>query len=60
MCRVLEGLIREGFFKHPNKRTIEDVVKTLESKGLPTSGKKHNIVSSLAGRVKKGVLKKSK
>lgn len=59
MCRALEGLIREGFFKHPNKRTIEDVIKALEAQGLPTKGKKGNIVSSLARRVKKGVLKKS-
>jgi len=60
MYQALEGLIREGFFKHPNKRIIEDVIKALEAQGLPTKGKKGNIVSSLARRVKKGVLKKSK
>ena len=57
---ALEGLIREGFFKHPNERTIEDVVKALEVKGLSTKGKEGKIASSLARRVKKGVLKKSK
>jgi diketogulonate reductase-like aldo/keto reductase len=59
MSKALEGLIREGFFKHPNKRTLEHVVKALESKGLLTEGKEENISSSLAGRVRKGVLKKS-
>ncbi|MCW3986123.1 MAG: aldo/keto reductase [Candidatus Bathyarchaeota archaeon] len=59
-CQALEGLIREGFFKHPNKRTLEHVVKALESKGLSTKGKEDNITNSLARRVKRGVLKKSK
>ena len=60
MCRALEGLIHEGFFNHPNKRTLEHVVKALEAQGLPTKGKEGNIAGSLAGRVRKGVLKKSK
>ena len=57
---ALEGLIHEGFFKHPNKRTIEDVVKALKAKGLSTKGKEGKIASSLTRRVKKGVLKKTK
>jgi diketogulonate reductase-like aldo/keto reductase len=60
MYQALEGLIREGFFKHPNKRTREHVLKALEAKGLSTKGKEDNITHSLARRVKKGVLKKSK
>ena len=60
MCQALEGLIREGFFKHPNRRTLEHVVKALESKGLSTRGKEYNISNSLSGRVRKGVLGKSK
>jgi hypothetical protein len=36
------------------------VVKALESKGLLTEGKEDNISNLLAGRVRKGVLKKSK
>jgi diketogulonate reductase-like aldo/keto reductase len=60
MCLALEGLIREGFFKHPNRRTLEHVVKALGSKGLLTRGKEGNISNSLAGRVKKGILRKSK
>jgi hypothetical protein len=53
-------LIREGFFKQPNKRTIEEVVKALETSGLPTGGKEDKIVGFLARRAKKGVLKMSK
>jgi len=60
MSQALEGLIREEFFKHPNKRTLEHVVKGLESKGLSTKGNEDKITSALARRVKKGVLKKSK
>lgn len=60
LYQALEGLIREGFFKHPNKRTLEHVVKALEAKGLSTKDKEDNITNSLARRVKKGVLKKSK
>ena len=57
---TLGGLIREGFFKHPNGRTLEDVVKALESEGLLTEGREDNVLNILAGRAKKGVLKKSK
>lgn len=39
MSQALEALICEGFFKHPNKRTLEHVVKALESKGLSIEGK---------------------
>ncbi|MEE8632285.1 MAG: aldo/keto reductase [Candidatus Bathyarchaeia archaeon] len=60
MSHALGKLIREGFFKHPNQRTLEQVVKVLESKGLLTQGKDGRIADSLARRVKKGVLKKSK
>jgi hypothetical protein len=58
--RALEGLIHEGFFKYPNRRTLEHVIKTLESKGLSTEGKEKNISDALARRVKKRILKKSK
>jgi predicted aldo/keto reductase-like oxidoreductase len=58
--QVLEGLIREGFFRHPDKRTLEHVVKDLESKGLMTKGNEDKIAGFLARRVKKGILRKSK
>jgi len=57
---AFESLIREGFFKLPNKRTIEDVAKALEARGLSTKGKENKIANSLARRVKKRVLKKAK
>ncbi len=60
MSRALEGLIHEGFFQHPNKRTLEQVVKALESKGLSTRSKEGNISNALAARVRKDVLKKAK
>jgi len=60
MHRALEALIREGFFKHPNERTIEDVVNALEAKNLSTKDKESKIANSLGRRVKKGALKKSK
>jgi diketogulonate reductase-like aldo/keto reductase len=59
-CQALEGLIREGFFRHPNKRTLEHVVKALESRALSTKDKEYKIANMLARRVKKGVLRKSK
>lgn len=58
--QALEGLIREGFFKLPNKRTLEHVVSALEARGLPTEGKERQIADALARRGKKGVLNKSK
>jgi len=60
MSQALEGLIREEFFKHPNKRTLEQVVKALEVKGLLTRGKEDNITNALARRVIKGILKRCK
>jgi hypothetical protein len=59
MSQALEELIRQGFFEYPNKRTLEHVVKALESKGLQIEGKEDNISNSLAGRVRKRGLKKS-
>jgi uncharacterized protein (DUF362 family) len=58
--QIFKGLIQEGFFKQPNKRTIEDVTKALERKGLPTQGKESKIMDILTRRMKKGVLKKTK
>ena len=57
---AFESLIREGFFKLPNKRTTEDVAKALEDRGLSTKGKESKIANSLARRVKRGTLKKTK
>jgi len=60
MSQALEGLIRDGFFKYPNERTLENVVKALESRSLSTKTKEDNIANALAFRVKRGVMKKAK
>jgi uncharacterized protein (DUF362 family) len=57
---AFEALVEEGFFKQPNKRALEDVIDTLETRGLPTSGKETKIANILARRVKRGTLKKHK
>jgi len=58
MSQMLEELIRGGFFKQPNNRRLEDVIKALETKGLSTEGKEDKISNALDRRAKKGVLKK--
>jgi diketogulonate reductase-like aldo/keto reductase len=58
--QALEGLIRKGFFTPSKERTLEQVVKALEARGLSTKGEEEKITGFLARRVKKGVLKKSK
>jgi uncharacterized protein (DUF362 family) len=58
--RAFRGLIREGFFKQPDRRTIEDVVRALEAKGLSNTDKMGKIEGFLARRVERGVLKKAK
>ena len=60
MYQIVEKLIREGFFSHPKKRTLEQVVFALESNGLPSRDKKKNLANALTRRAKKGILKKTK
>jgi len=57
---ALESLIREGYLKQPNGRTISAITKALEAKSLSTKGMESKITSSLNRRVKSGVLKKAK
>jgi len=57
---AFKALIDEGFFKKPNKRTLEDAVDALEAQGLPTKGKETKIADILARRVRRGILKKHK
>jgi uncharacterized protein (DUF362 family) len=57
---AFKNLVIEGFFKQPNKRTIDDVVEALEARGLPTEGKENKIADILARRVKTGILQKHK
>lgn len=57
---AIDGLIREGFFKLPNKRTREDVRKALKDKLIPVESNMNLVVTTLTRRVKKGVLKAKK
>lgn len=42
--RAFGGLIREGFFKQPNERTIQEVIKALEARGLSTKDKEAHVL----------------
>jgi uncharacterized protein (DUF362 family) len=57
---AIDSLIRERFFKLPNKRTREDVAKVLEARAISTKGNAGVIANTLTRRVKKGVLKGTK
>jgi hypothetical protein len=58
--QAIVGLIREGFFRHPIQRTLAQVLEALEMTGLPVKGREDKVAGCLAGRVKKGILRKSK
>jgi hypothetical protein len=60
VSQALDGLIRQGFFEHPDKRRVEDVIEALATSGLSVQGKDDKIVGFLARRVKRGILKKAK
>jgi len=57
---AIDGLIQEGFFRLPNKRTREDVRKALKAKSVPVEGNMNLVVTTLKRRVKKGKLKSKK
>ena len=58
--RAFANLVKEGFFKPPNKRTLKDVIGALETKGIPVKGQEERIPSFLERRVKNGVLKRGR
>ena len=49
----IDELIKDDFFKLPNKRKVEDVIKDLQEKGLPVVGKKKAILEALKRRLDK-------
>jgi uncharacterized protein (DUF362 family) len=57
---AIDGLIQEGFFKLPNKRTRDDVKKALKAKSVPVEGNMNLVITTLARRVEKGKLKATK
>lgn len=54
---AIDDLIKEGFFRLPNRRQNPDVVKALADKALPVKGKADVIRQTLTRKVKKGDLK---
>jgi len=57
---AIDTLIQEGVFKLPNKRTPKEVMKVLEDKALPVSGKAAQILTTLKRKVRRGDLKGTK
>jgi uncharacterized protein (DUF362 family) len=57
---AIDGLIHEGFFKLPNKRTREEVRKALKARSVPVEGNMNLIVNTLTRRIEKGMLKAKK
>jgi uncharacterized protein (DUF362 family) len=55
---ALQSLIHKGFFKNQNERTLQDVTRALEAKGIRTEGCEQRILGLLARRVKKGILRR--
>jgi len=47
----IDELISEGFFKLPDKKRRGDVVKALQEKGLPVTGKEKVILNALKRRL---------
>jgi uncharacterized protein (DUF362 family) len=58
--RVFKDLMQENYFKTPNRRTVEDVAKALEDKGILMEGKQDKVKGFLVRRVKSGTLKSTK
>jgi uncharacterized protein (DUF362 family) len=54
---AIDGLIREGFFRFPNKRTREDVKKALKVRSVPVEGNMNLVITTLTRRVTRGMLK---
>jgi uncharacterized protein (DUF362 family) len=57
---AVDRLIREEFFKLPNKRTREDVRKVLKARSVPVEGNMNLVITTLTRRVEKGMLKAKK
>jgi uncharacterized protein (DUF362 family) len=56
--RAFASLVKEGFFKPPNKRTVEDIIQALQAKEISTEGQEKKIQNFLTRRVKNGTLTK--
>ena len=58
--RAFASLVKEEYFKPPNKRAIKDVIEALQAKGISTKGHEQKIPSFLLRRVKSGTLKRER
>ena len=56
----IDELVSEGFFNLPNRKTVAEVMKALENKGLPVTGKREVIINALRRKIRSGVLKGTK
>lgn len=50
---TIDELIKEDYFKLPNKRDVDDVIKALQEKGLPVVGKRKAMLTALKRRLGK-------
>jgi len=57
---AIDKLIAEGYFRLPNRRTREEIRKTLMDRSVPVEGNMNLVITTLARRVKKGLLKMEK
>jgi len=59
---VIDDLIKEGFFKLPNRKTVSDILKEFENRGLPHTGKgvRVAIIMVCRRRIRKGSLSGTK
>ncbi|MFW9887359.1 MAG: DUF362 domain-containing protein [Candidatus Thorarchaeota archaeon] len=55
-AKAVDGLIRSGFFKLPNKRTISEVVTALREEDSRASGRDRMVYSTVKRRFDKGKL----
>ncbi len=55
-AQATDKLIRSGFFRLPNKRTIDDVIKKMVAEDSRAEGRNSMITSNLRRRMKRGML----
>jgi len=58
--RAASNLIHSGFFKLPNKRTLDDVITQMEKDDIQATGRRSEILAALRRRIKMKVLQGKK
>lgn len=54
---AVDDLRNGGYFKLPNRRTMDDIKQALTQKGLPTKGKDRMIKQTVLRKLRRGELK---